>query len=113
MESDLSEKARSEIEFLKDLKKKSLSCSDIINAEGDPVKLERLLDLRSFYGLRKKKEAVKSGSQSQAYQAPDTPRSTSTPIAPASKHSRTGENSDAISGHILTDPGVLHNPKIL
>ncbi|KAJ1412235.1 hypothetical protein SESBI_20612 [Sesbania bispinosa] len=42
-ESDLSDRAKSEVEFLKSLKKKAISCSDVIDAEGDPSALTRLL----------------------------------------------------------------------
>ncbi|KAJ1392647.1 DsbA family protein [Sesbania bispinosa] len=43
LESDLSNRANTEVEFLKSLKKKALTCSDIIDAEGDPSTLKRLL----------------------------------------------------------------------
>ncbi|KAJ1398043.1 DUF4102 domain-containing protein [Sesbania bispinosa] len=66
-ESDLTNQARSEVEFLKSLKNRALSCSDIIDAEGDPAALERLL------------KSVKSASASQTSQALDTPYSSNTP----------------------------------
>ncbi|KAJ1438485.1 hypothetical protein SESBI_03102 [Sesbania bispinosa] len=85
-ESDLSEKAKVEVEFLKSLKKKNLSCSDIIEAEGDPSALERLL------GQKRDKSA--STSQNSQSHGPTNPTPSGTPPPPSPKRQRLEENSD-------------------
>ncbi|KAJ1416427.1 hypothetical protein SESBI_17386 [Sesbania bispinosa] len=61
-EAELSVKARSEVEFLKDLKKNPIGCSDVIDVEGDFAALERLLG--------QKRDATSSGTQSHTGQIP-------------------------------------------
>ncbi|KAJ1406701.1 hypothetical protein SESBI_24925 [Sesbania bispinosa] len=76
IESDLTEKAKVEVEFPKYLKKKNLSCSNIIEVEGDPSALERLLDKSA------------STSQNNQSQGPTNPTPSGTPLPPSPKRQR-------------------------
>ncbi|KAJ1401436.1 hypothetical protein SESBI_28813 [Sesbania bispinosa] len=105
--ADLNVKARSEVEFLKGLKKKSIGCFDVIDAEGDPGEMApkrpmSAKDLRSFYGLGQKKGATSSGTQSHTDQIPinvdpNTPASSIDPADPAQKRPRLEDNSETTS----------------
>ncbi|KAJ1429360.1 hypothetical protein SESBI_08406 [Sesbania bispinosa] len=91
-EAELSVKARSEVEFLKELKKKSIGYSDVIDAEGDSVALERLLGTQSHKG------------QIPINVDPNTPASSVDPADPAKKRPILEENSEATSDQAHSIP---------
>ncbi|KAJ1384008.1 hypothetical protein SESBI_42912 [Sesbania bispinosa] len=90
-ESDLSDRAKVEVKFLKP---KAISCADVIEAKDDPTALTRLL------GLGQKRDTSTSNnqnSQAEGTQGPGTPTSTMAPIPPSPKRLRTEASSDNTS----------------
>ncbi|KAJ1389664.1 hypothetical protein SESBI_38108 [Sesbania bispinosa] len=95
-EADLNVKARSEVEFLKGLKEKSIGCSDGEMAPKRPMSSK---DLHSFYGLRQKRGATSSGTQSHTDQIPINvdPNTPASSTDPTQKRPRLEDNSEATS----------------
>ncbi|KAJ1382348.1 hypothetical protein SESBI_44352 [Sesbania bispinosa] len=89
-EDDLSSTALADVEFLKTLKKKNLACSDIIEAEGDPAALERLL------GQKRDKSASSCQNSQGQTQNPGSanPTPSVTPPPPSPKRQRLGGTSE-------------------
>ncbi|KAJ1398540.1 hypothetical protein SESBI_31019 [Sesbania bispinosa] len=79
-------KSLSRCHFLKSLKKKNLSCCDIIEAKGDPAALEHLFG--------KNRDKSTSTSQNSQSQGPSNPTPTGTPPPPSPKRQRLEGTSD-------------------